>query len=189
MRGGGFSALSAVNTEGLKINSQMRTNKLLKSKVFEITLTGKYYSLLLPEQIVLPFVEKNLKRVKVKATFEGNELSFHGAIQKRKGNYYMIFGKRYQKELGIFPNDYFQMQLFEDTSKYGVEMPEELDAVLLSDYEAFQIFESLSDGLKRGLIYTIIRYKNVQTRIDKSLILCENLKRGVQDRRKLFSPI
>lgn len=160
----------------------------LKSEVFEIAITGKYYSLLLPEEIVVPFVEKDLKRVKVKAMFKGKELFFHGAIQKRKGNYYMMFGKRYQKELGIFPNDYFQMQFFEDTSKYGVEMPEELDAVLLSDYDAYEIFETLPIGMKRGLIYTIIRYKNIQTRIDKSLILCENLKRGVRDRRKLFSP-
>jgi len=161
----------------------------VKSKVFEIAITGKYYSLLLPEEVVLPFLEKKLKRVKVKVSFKDKELSFHGAIQKRIGNYYMMFGKRYQKELGIFPNDYFQMQFFEDDSKYGVEMPEELDAVLLSDYDAFKVFESLTDGTKRGLIYTIIRYKNVQTRIDKSLILCENLKRGVRDRTKLFSPI
>lgn len=161
----------------------------MKSKIFEIAITGKYYSLLLPEEIVLPFIEKKLKRVKVKATFKGKELVFHAAIQKRNGDYYMMFGKRYQKELCVFPNDYFQMQFFKDTSKYGVEMPEELDAVLLSDYDAFLIFESLNDGLKRGLIYTIIRYKNVQTRIDKSLILCENLKRGIRDRAKLLSPI
>lgn len=161
----------------------------MKSKVFEIAITGKYYSLLLPEEVILPFLEKNLKRVKVIASFKEKEISFHGALQKRNGNYYMMFGKRYQKELGVFSNDYFQMQFFEDSSKYGVEMPEELDAVLLSDYDAFQIFESLTDGTKRGLIYTIIRYKNIQTRIDKSLILCENLKRGVRDRTKLFRSI
>ena len=161
----------------------------MKSEVFDITLTGKYYSLLLPEEIVLPFIEKHLKRVKVKATFKEKELIFHAAIQKRKGKYYLMFGKRYQKELGVFPNDYFQLQFFEDTSKYGVEMPEELDAVLLSDYEAYEVFEALPIGMQRGIIYTIIRIKSVQTRIDKSLILCENLKRGIRDRRKLFNPI
>ena len=161
----------------------------MKSEAFEITLTGKYYSLLLPDEIVSPFIEKKLKRVKVKASFQGKELVFHAAIQKRNGSFYMMFGKRYQKELGVFPNDYFRLQFFEDTSKYGVEMPEELDAVLISDYDAFEIFETLPIGMQRGLIYTIIRYKNVQTRVDKSLILCENLKRGIRDRRKLFSPL
>jgi len=158
----------------------------LKSKVFEIAITGKYYALLLPEEIVLPFLKKNLKRVKVTASFKEKELSFHGAIQKRGGNYYMMFGKRYQKELGVFPNDYFQLQFFEDTSKYGVDMPEELEAVLLSDHEANEIFESFTAGKKRGIIYGVLGYKNSQTRIDKSLLICENLKRGVRKNPELL---
>lgn len=158
----------------------------MKSKVFEIAVTGSYYSLLLPEEIVKPFLERDLKRVKAKASFKGKELTFHGAIQKRNGKYYMMFGKRYQKELGVFPNDYFQLQFFEDTSKYGVEMPEELDAVLKSDYEANEIFESFTPGKKRGIIYMILGYKNSQTRIDKSILVCENLKRGIRNNPELL---
>jgi len=141
---------------------------------------------LLPEEIVAPFLKQKIKRVRAVAKFEGKELNFHGALQKRNGNHYMMFGKRYQKELGIFPNDYFQLQFFEDTTKYGVEMPEELNAVLLSDYEAFEIFESLTAGKKRGIIYAIARYKNSQTKIDKALLMCENLKKGVRDNRFLL---
>lgn len=160
----------------------------MKSEVFEISVTDSYYSLQLPEEIVLPFLKKQLKRVRATATFEGKELHFHAAIQKRNGQHYMMFGKRYQKELGIFPNDYFQLQLFEDDSKYGVEIPEEMKAVLASDPEAEQIFESLTDGKKRGLIYAITRYKHEQTKIDKSILLCENLKRGLRDPRVLMKP-
>ncbi len=152
----------------------------LKSKPFEISVTGSYLSLVLPEDIIGPFLDKNLKRVKAKASFEGKTLNFHGAFQKRNGKYYMMFGKRYQKELGIFPNDYFQLQFFEDDSKYGVDMPEELEAVLLSDQEAFQIFESFTPGKQRGIIYGVLGYKNSQTRIDKSILICENLKRGIR---------
>jgi len=158
----------------------------LKSKSFEISITGSYYSILLPIEIIQPFLDKNLKRVKAKASFEGKVFEFHGGLQKRQGNYFMMFGKRYQKELGVFPNDYFQLQFFEDDSTYGVEMPEELDEVLGSDYEAFQIFDSFTAGKKRGIIYAILRYKNAQTRIDKSLILCENLKRGVRNNLDLL---
>ncbi|WP_350285398.1 YdeI/OmpD-associated family protein [uncultured Croceitalea sp.] len=162
---------------------------MLKSPVFKITVTGSYYTLLLPEEIIAPFLAKNLKRVKAVATFEGNQLDFHGAIQKRNGLHYMMFGKRYQNELGLFPNDEFQLQFFEDTSKYGVEVPEEFEAVMVSDYDAHQIFETLTDGRKRGLIYAIARYKNSQTKIDKTLLLCENLKRGIRDPRQLFKPL
>ena len=163
------------------VDGKIKELAKLKSKPFEITVTGSFYSLLLPMEVIQPFLDKRIKRVKAKASFENKELDFHAAFQKRNGIYYMMFGKRYQKELGLFPNDYFQLQFFEDDSKYGVEMPEELDAVLLSDYEAFQIFESLTDGKKRGIIYAIIRYKNSQTRIDKSILICENLKRGVRN--------
>ena len=93
----------------------------------------------------------------------------------------MMFGKRLQKDLGVFQNDYFEIQLFEDNSKYGVDMPEELDAVFLSDYEAYKIFETLTPGKKRSIIYAVSRFKNSQTKIDKSLILCKNLKRGHLD--------
>lgn len=98
----------------------------------------------------------------------------------------MIFGKRYQKKLGIFPNDYFRLQFFEDDSKFGVEMPEEMNAVLSGDLEAQKKFESFPAGKKRGLIYGIARYKNSQTRIDKSLLICEKVKRGIRDTKELM---
>ncbi len=158
----------------------------MKSEPFEITVTGKYYSLHFPEHIARPFVEKNLKRVKATASFQEKQLTFHGAIQKRNDNYYIMFGKRYQASLGVFPNDYFQLQFFEDTSKYGVDIPEELDAVFLGDYEAFKIFETFTAGKKRGVIYAISRYANSQTRIDKSLLFYENIKSGIRDNRILL---
>lgn len=157
----------------------------MQSPVFEVALSGMH-SLVLPEDIVRPFLEKGHKRVKVRANFEGKDIIFHGALQKSKNRYVLTFGKSNQKALGIFPNDYFQLQFFEDTSKYGVDMPEELDAVLLSDLEAHRIFETLTDGKKRGIIYMIARYKTPQTRIDKSLLLCENLKRGIRDGKELL---
>ncbi|GMN04747.1 hypothetical protein MTsPCn5_01350 [Croceitalea sp. MTPC5] len=156
---------------------------MLKSPVFKITLN---HMLSLPDEIIAPFLAQNQRRVRAIATFEGKRLEFYGAIQKRNGNHYMMFGKRYQKELGIFPNDLFELQFFEDTSKYGVEVPEEFEAVMLTDIEAYQIFETLTDGKKRGLIYAITRYKNTQTKIDKTLLLCENLKKGIRDPRELF---
>ncbi len=158
----------------------------MKSPVFEISVTGSSHSLVLPEKIIRPFLDENLKRVRAIASFKTKEITFYGAIQKRGDHHYMMFGKRYQKELGIFPNDYFKLQFFEDTSKYGVAMPEELEAVLLSDFYAYEIFELLTAGKKRGLIYAITRYKNTQTRIDKSLLMCENLKRGIREKRILL---
>nr|WP_299069246.1 YdeI/OmpD-associated family protein [uncultured Allomuricauda sp.] len=157
----------------------------LKSKIFEVAVQGTH-NLAIPDDIVLPFLEKGFKRVQVEASFEGRSITFHGALQKRHGSYFMMFSKNHQKALEIFPNDYFQLQFFEDTSKYGVEVPEEFSAVLYSDADAHRIFESFTAGKKRGIIYMISRYKNSQTRIDKSILLCENLKKGIRENKELL---
>lgn len=154
---------------------------MLKSLPFEVTLADKY-SVILPEEPIIDFIENNHKRVKVIASFENQQIEFYAALKKEKtGLFRIYFSKAKQKELGIFPNDYFKLQVLEDTSKYGVEMSEELEAVLLSDYDAFQIFENLTPGKQRTIIYAISRYKASQTRIDKSILFTENLKRGIKD--------
>ena len=157
----------------------------MESKVFEVTIQGMH-SIVVPDKVAEPFIKGGHKRVKVRASFEDKSLELHAALNRYRGQYTIMFSKSNQKELGIFPNDYFQLQLFEDTSKYGVEVPEELEAVLQSDYDAYQIFESFTKGKQRGIIYAIARYKNPQTRIDKSLMLCENLKRGIRDNKELL---
>lgn len=122
----------------------------------------------------------------IKAFFNTSEIFFHGKLRYIKEQFVISFGKRYQKELGVTPQDYFTLQLFEDTTKYGVAMPEELTAVLESDPEALERFEAINDGKKRSLNYFIIRIKNVQTRVDKALIIIENLKLGITDLKEVI---
>ncbi|WP_420400125.1 YdeI/OmpD-associated family protein [Flagellimonas sp.] len=160
----------------------------MESPVFEVSLESTH-SVRVPTEVVAPFLEAGHKRVKVKAFFENKEAVYYAALQKRIGAYFVMFNKGNQKNLGVYPGDYFQMQFFEDTSKYGVEMPEELEAVLSTDMDAETVFESFTDGKKRSLIYMISGYKNSQTRIDKSLLLCENLKRGIRDNKLLLKPL
>jgi len=160
----------------------------MESQVFEVLVNGMH-SITIPNGIALPFIEKGHSRVKVKATFGAMTIEFYAALRKYHGHYTMMFSKNKQKELGLLPNDYFQLQLFEDTSKYGVEVPEEFEAVMLSDYDAFQIFESFTKGKQRGIIYMITRFKDSQKKIDKMLVLCENLKRGIRENKDLLKPI
>jgi hypothetical protein len=160
----------------------------MKSEVFEVSLKGNH-ALEIPERYAIPFLDSGQKRVRVSAEFEGKSIEFHAALQKYRERFVMTFGKRYQKELGVFPNDYFRLQLFKDSSKYGVDMPEELKAVLESDEKVNDIFHSFTEGRMRSIIYTIARYKNSQTRIDKSLVLAENLKRGIRDPKDLFRTV
>lgn len=151
----------------------------MKTNIFDVGLLHQYH-IFIPENIFKPFAEAKLNRVRVKTSFHSKTIEFYAAVKRdnETTDFKIMFGKRLQKELGVFQNDYFEMQLFEDNSKYGVDVPEELEAVFKSDVEAFEVFETLTAGKKRSIIYAISRYKNIQTRIDKALIMCQNLKRG-----------
>ncbi|MDT0559144.1 YdeI/OmpD-associated family protein [Ichthyenterobacterium sp. W332] len=151
----------------------------LKSQIFEVGLLDKYH-LFIPEEIFRPFAEAKQSRVKINASHKSKSIEFYAAVKKDKNtdDYKFMFSKEKQKQLGLLLNDYFKLQLFEDTSKYGVDMSEELSAVFDSEAEAFKVFESLTKGKQRSIIYAIARFKNSQTRIDKALVVCENLRRG-----------
>ncbi|GAA4276212.1 YdeI/OmpD-associated family protein [Aquimarina mytili] len=160
----------------------------MKRLIFETSLVSSH-SIIVPLEIAQYCLDQKHKRVLIEITFNNQTISFHAALQKLNEEYRITFNAANQKKLGVFPSDYFTVQLFEDTSKYGVEMPEEFDAVLQSDPEAFEIFESLTDGKKRSLIYYILKIKRSQTRIDKALIITENLKIGIRDNRELIKKI
>lgn len=158
---------------------------MLQSSKFEVTIFGTH-GILIPLSIALQFINAGQTRVAIKGFFKTSEIFFHGKLRLQKEIYILSFGKRYQKALGVSIEDSFKLQLFEDTSKYGVEMPESFEAVLKNDWEAMEQFENLTSGKKRSLIYYIKRFKNVQTQIDKALIISENLKMRITDQKQLI---
>lgn len=161
---------------------------LLISEKFTVHIEGTH-SVIVPDDVGSAFAKAGHTRVAVKAFFKEKEFDFHGKLHLYKERYQISFGKRYQKALGVFPSDFFELQLIEDQSKYGVEVPESFQAVLDSDPEGAEIFETLTPGRKRGLIYYISRIKTPQNQVDKTLIIFENLKRGIRDPREIIKPL
>ena len=160
-------------------------NQVPESPRFEVNITGTH-SVRIPDEYAVPFEKAGHKRIKIKAYFHDNEITLYGAIHRYQGYFVISFGKRYQKELGVSLNDHFELQLSEDDTEYGVAVPEEFSAVLESDPEAMEIFNSFTDGKKRSLVFYVLKFRNSQTRIDKSLIIAENIKLGITDPRELI---
>ena len=159
-------------------------SKVPDSPRFEVYITGTH-GVPIPEKYGLPFEQAGHKRIQIKRFFCGNEITVYGALKRYQGSFVISFGKRYQKELGVTLKDHFEMQLSEDDTEFGVAVPEELSAVLESDPEAQEIFNSFTDGKKRSLVFYVLRFKNSQTRIDKSLIIADNIRMGITDPREL----
>jgi len=159
----------------------------MKTKKFKITHTD-IYTIFIPKEIYTPFAEQKMSRVQVKISFHNKTLEFYAAVKrdKKSDDFKMMLSKQKQKELNLSLGDEFEIQLFEDTSKYGVDVPEELEEVFLTDLEAFTIFETLTKGKQRSIIYGLKRFKTSQQKIDKALILCENLRRRNFEPMKIF---
>ena len=68
------------------------------------------------------------------------------------------------------------VSIMPDTSKYGMKMPEELDALLEQDEEGAQLFEDLTPGQKRYIIHYVSQVKSSQKKIDRAILLINNLK-------------
>lgn len=135
-------------------------------------------AILIPTDIASQLAADNIKRVVAQVSFNNKELTLYAGVAKKHGTVYLMFSKANQKKLGITKGDTLAVAMKEDSSKYQAPMTEELEAVLLSDYEAYEIFERLKPGKQRNIIFMVYRHNDPQKRVDVALNAMENLKIG-----------
>lgn len=100
--------------------------------------------------------------------------------------HYIYLSKRVRKELEVEPGDTLHCEIREDTSEYGMPMPEELSELFEIDPEGKRAFDTLTPGRQRGLIHYIGSAKRVDTRIQRALTIVDNLKLGIRDPQQLI---
>jgi hypothetical protein len=156
----------------------------------ELVTAGRrpsYHYLLIEKEQARPLgFTGNIRRVV--CTVNG-ELSFQCSLMPNgKGQYYISRKQREPHSPRHWPGDRVQVQLERDQSKYGLPMPEELQAVLDQDPEGDKLFHGLTNGKQRSLLYFVGKGKDIDRRIDHSLIILEHLKNndGKIDFRKLY---
>lgn len=107
-----------------------------------------------------------------------NKLDFHCGMLPKSSFHYIMLSKEKTKILNLKINDEIQVEIFPDSSEFGMNICEELTEVLMSDNEGKILFEKLTSGKQRSIIYLISKTKNAQLRIEKSFVLIEHLKRN-----------
>ena len=132
------------------------------------------YHIKVPYEVATHFLNADNKRVL--ASFNGNP-PVHCAIMAAGNDVYFLnmnaeTRKKYHLQIGSS----IRVSLSKDTSKYGMPMPEELNAVLAEDGLFRELFEALTSGKQRNLIYIVNKVKDSDKRIEKSLIISEHLK-------------
>lgn len=116
-----------------------------------------------------------------------NSLSYHCAMMPKGSFHYILVNNETCKKLKLQVNDEVEVEIVKDDSKYGINISEELEEVLFSDPEGSLLFHQLTAGKQRSLIHIINKIKSSQTKIEKSFVIVEHLKRqkGVLDFKKL----
>lgn len=144
----------------------------------ELSNNGWMGCILIPEDMGEELENAKIKRVVAQITANKHELTLYAGVIKRKGIKHLLLSKANCKLLEIEEGDLVTVSMKEDCSKYQAPMTEELEAVLLSDYEAYDIFENMLPGKQRNIIFMIYAIKDSQKRVDVALNAMENLKMG-----------
>lgn len=100
-----------------------------------------------------------------------------GLMSLSEGRAYISINAKRMKELGVERGDTVNVVLTEDTSEYGVDVPEELTELFKQDPEGKHRFDLLKPGMQRYILNYVNSVKNVQLRIDRAFLLINNLKK------------
>jgi len=137
---------------------------------------GGMHFVIVPQGVRLQFAERGNARVV--ASVGALEPFQCGLLPLTTGEGYLIVNKARQKVLDLKPGDNVPVTLRRDESEFGAPMPEELEAVLAQDEEARTLWDGLTAGKKRGVMYAVSREKGVERRIDKAVKLLLDPRSG-----------
>lgn len=107
-----------------------------------------------------------------------NKLSFQcGLVSLTEGNAYITLNKSRMNKLKVKKGDEVSVSLSKDLSKYGMDLSPELEELFDQDKEASFRFDELKPGMQRYIIFYVSQVKNTDLRIERALLLINNLKK------------
>lgn len=97
-----------------------------------------------------------------------------------------MLGKKTLKAIQLEPDQKVVIELIPDNTKYQAVIPEALEEVLKSDFEAYEKFHALTLGKQRSIIYMVTGVKSQDKQIERALKIMENIKMGITNNRELL---
>ncbi|TRX51997.1 DUF1905 domain-containing protein [Fulvivirga sp. M361] len=128
---------------------------------------GGYFYLKIDSSIVDKYPKK--RAVRLKCSIDQKITYPCGLNHFGDGNFFIIVASKYVKILDKKVGDKVSFEITEDPNPLGVEMPEALRVLLDQDEDARKTFDAMTDGKKRSLIYSIIKVKDIDKLVAKSL--------------------
>jgi hypothetical protein len=130
------------------------------------------------------FIKKGTKRCI--CVLNGSQ-TLHVALQsKKEGGYFIYISKKVLKALNVKAGMKVKVELKEDNSNFQFTESEEWNEVMETDPIAKDIFYQLTPGNQRSILYLITSVKSTEKRIERSLHIAEQLKRGIHRAAELL---
>ncbi len=150
----------------------------MKDKRYQFTATletihgtMKATVVFLPEAIV-----KKLPEGRVRTAGTLNGAPFDLAVQyKKDGSRYFSVGSILRRAARVKEGDRVTV-VFQLTDPNKLVIPEEMEAVLEQDDEAWKVWNTFTQGYQRSLVYYITSVKNSDSRIKRALEIAEKAK-------------
>jgi hypothetical protein len=169
------------------------TNRLSVTFETQLVTAGQkpvYHYLYIERELVAPLGISGIIR-RVTCTLN-DKVSFACSLMgNAKGAYKISINKEHRDKAGIVPGDTCSVTLVRDDSEYGMPVPIELTEVLDQDPSAKKLFESLTNGRRRVIVWHVNKAKDTDERIRHALIILEHVKNngGDFDDKKLYQEL
>lgn len=138
---------------------------------------GGMHYIMIDSKTVTSLTQNGNKRIICRLN---DQIEFHCAILSRKGlGHFVYVGSSICKKLKLKPGQKITATFSVDDSPYQFHLPEELEEVLNIDPEAYTIFQSLTPGNQRGLMYLVEQVKSSDKKIERALKIASQLKNGI----------
>jgi len=132
-----------------------------------------YWHIQLPQELI-PKYEKTDKRIC--CSINGNK-AYHAALMPDgNGNYSILVNKERRKKYAIEIGDEVEIIIEQDTSEYGMEVPEIFYSICEDDPEGNVVFHALTKGKQRSLLHFLGKVKSEAKQVEKWLTLFDYLK-------------
>lgn len=145
----------------------------IKGEIFKVENQVWYTALPVVKQDVLTLIEDGKKRIILE--FKDGERIHCALIADGTGDFFININKEIRKRQGIVLGEEIEVNLFKDTSKYGMPVPEEFEEIWSFDDEFKTLFHALTPGRQRNLIHLVNKVKSKEIRIKKALTIRDYL--------------
>jgi hypothetical protein len=126
-------------------------------------IKGGYFYLTIEAAIINQFERKRHTRL---VCHLDEKISYQcGLNHLGDGNFFIIIAGKYLEQLGKKVGSFVHFRIEEDPNPLGVDVPEVLTVLLMQDENLRNIYDKITDGKKRALIFSILKIKDIDKQV------------------------